>query len=98
MIAKVKALREQNILDIAIQEYGSVEGLINVAKLNDLDVDADELGGLTLKIDTDHIIVPGTRTYFKNRSYTVTTGGQSMDVDLDGDTDIFDDTFDDTFE
>jgi hypothetical protein len=95
MINKVKVYEDQNIVDLAIQEYGSIEGLINLARGNNLAVDADMPTDVLLKVDDTEAKNLTTRLFFKNNKYVVATGREDDDGDDDG---IFDDTFDDTFE
>jgi len=90
MIEKVKVLSDQNIVDLALQEYGSVEGLVSFAKRNSIAIDADPDIDSQLDVETLDVVKTDVREHYIRLNYSVATGR----ID-DG---IFDDTFDDTFE
>lgn len=65
----------QNMVDIAVQEYGTVEALVELALLNGLEIDADLQAGQTLLIDNtsskrDAAVVG----YFKDKVQLVNSG------------------------
>lgn len=90
MIEKVKVGSDQNIVDLAIQEYGSVEGLVAFAERNGLGVDRDPETGALVEVETSEVVVATTREFYKNQNIVVTTGKVYDN--------IFDETFDETFE
>lgn len=78
MIEKVKVYSDQNIVDLALQEHGSIEGLVSFAKRNGLAVDQDPAVGIEVEIESTEIINTQTRQFFKNSNYVVTTGRNYM--------------------
>lgn len=74
MIENVKVYKDQNVVDLALQEYGSVEGLIKLSKRNDLDIDEDPAPGNIIKIETTEVVMADVRTFYKNKNFKVSTG------------------------
>jgi hypothetical protein len=93
MIDKVKVHSDQNIVDLSLQEYGSIEGHVAFCKRNGLAVDADPVGS-ELEVETDEVVNTGVRTFYKNNNHVVATG-KVNNIPFGG---IFDETFDETFE
>lgn len=54
-MSKVKVISNQNLLDIALQEYGSVEGVINLVVANNRSITDDLFAGDELIIDADPV-------------------------------------------
>lgn len=79
----------QNIIDVAMQEYGSLEGLLTFARLNGLALDEDLVSGTNLIVDEAEIVNKQLQSLFENRR--VNTGTELIE------TGIFDDTYNDTF-
>jgi len=93
---KVTVQKQQNIIDLAIQEYGSIEGLIQLAKDNDLSLDEDMVAGAMLEVNESKINNQPLVDYFKQRDIIIATGvSDFIGVNTGG---IFDFTFDFTFE
>ncbi len=91
MIEKIQVYSDQNIVDLALQEHGSVEGLVALAKRNGLAVDEDPAIGGTIEIESTEIVNAQTKQFFKTNNYIVTTGRNYL-------AGIFDETFDETFD
>ena len=91
---KATVHKQQNILDLAIQEYGSIEGLLELAKENNLSLDEDMVAGSVLSVDESKIINLPLVNYFKEKEIVIATGANGFVTDDIG---IFDDTFNDTF-
>jgi hypothetical protein len=91
MIEKIKVYKDQNIVDMAIQEYGSIEGLVKLARRNGLTADGNPSTEELLQVDTGEVVNIGTKTFYRNLNYKVSTG-----IVEDGGT--FDDTFDESFD
>ncbi len=62
----------QNIIDIAVQEYGTADALVAFCKLNNLALDAELGSGSEVKIGTP--IRKAMRDYLKERMKGVITG------------------------
>lgn len=87
---KVTVLPNQTLIDIALQVYGSVEGVYTLAVENGISVTDDIAAGEQLDYDIANIVNKNTVTYLKsNRIYPAT--GSSRDIRL------FDLTFDLSF-
>jgi hypothetical protein len=91
MIEKIKIKNDQNIVDLAIQEYGSIEGLVKLARGNNLNVDGDTSNITPLLVETAEVVVPSTRTFYKNLNYIVATG------QIPDEQGTFDESFDESF-
>ena len=61
----------QNMIDIALQHYGSVDAVINLCLDNNLDVGAELKAGTELTINDQNIIDKRLVTYYKNNNITV---------------------------
>lgn len=72
MIEKVKVSQGQNIVDLAIQEYGSIEGLLALARRNGLAIDGDPDVGSEVDTETTEVVNSTNRTFFKGNK--VSTG------------------------
>ena len=92
---KIIVCEGQNILDICIQEYGSVEALVQLAIDNDLRIDADLTAGQELVINSDHILNTRLVDFFIKEGEKINTGSYEDVTDDEGG--IFDNTFDNTF-
>lgn len=90
MIEKVKVTNDQNIVDVAVQEYGSIDGLVSLVKLNGIEIDTEFSVDAELNIETVDVKNASTRIFYKNRNYKVATGKVHAR--------IFDITLDSTFE
>jgi hypothetical protein len=93
----IKALQNQSLLDIAIQEFGSAEAAFDIALLNDLSITDELTAGQVLEIPFFEKMEFANRPiadYYKNRGLKPATA-LSENADENG---IFDDTFDETFE
>lgn len=85
----------QSLVDIAVQELGSAEGLIDILRANPTIEHADELTpGTKLTIDSAPINIE-VASFFSNKEITVATvTNYPVDLDLTG---VFDNTFNQTF-
>jgi len=64
----------QNIADLCIQEYGSIEGILSLLRLNGLTPNSDPITNALLKADVAHVVKSDVRNYFKTRNYYINTG------------------------
>lgn len=69
----------QNIADLCIQEYGGIEGILSLLKLNGLTATDDPVNGTNLKIDLTRISNASVRSYFKARKQKVNTFALPVD-------------------
>lgn len=95
MITKVNVYRDQNIVDLSLQEYGSIEGIVEFAKQNGLSVDGDPVVNTLVDIDSEDIVSTSNRTFYKTLDYLVASGRDYTSSEGGG---IFDESFDETFE
>ncbi len=91
---KVIVHKRQNVIDLAIQEYGSIEGLLELAKENNLSLDEDMVVGSTLFVDASKITNKPLVGFFKEKKIVIVTG---VDVFMDESEGVFNNTFDNTF-
>lgn len=71
---KVVVANGQSLADLSMQEYGSLEGLLSLVKLNGLSFTADPTSGATIAIDLLNIADVSARKYYKDRAMVVNTG------------------------
>jgi hypothetical protein len=75
----------QSLIDLVIQEYGSVEGFINLLKLNGLSAMNNPANGTTIKVDTLAIIDQNIRSFFSGRFINTGYEGTSKPMLLNDD-------------
>lgn len=80
-MTKVKAEKEQSIIDLVIQEYGDISGLVAFAKDNNLAVDADLVPGEEYLIDPAKILRPEVVNFYRQQDLRVIRGNY-VDVTL----------------
>jgi hypothetical protein len=93
---KVKTRAGQSLLDIAVQECGSLSGVFGVADANGASLTDDLAPGTQL--DVPERIDGRTAGVFAGMLHKPATALSETDELLDSDIEIFDDTFDETFE
>lgn len=71
----MKVASYQNIVDVAVQEYGSADALVQLCKLNGLALDAELNSGDTIEVGEP--VRKGVRDYLKSRMKGVITGRDS---------------------
>lgn len=84
---EVKVKPGQTIYDLALQEYGSIEGVVIIAQENDLDLEEDLVEGSTIRINSnpiDQSIV----NYYKDNGIFPKSGGD-INVAISGFSDGF---------
>jgi hypothetical protein len=64
----------QNIIDLAVQETGSVEGLISLVKRNGLSVNSRMNAGDEYEVNEDDVSDEQTKRYFDQRNIRINTG------------------------
>jgi len=74
MIEKSTVMSDQNIVDLALQEMGSVEGLILFAKRNGVAVDQDPAVDSVVDVETTEVTNLTNRTFYKSKRIRVSTG------------------------
>ena len=99
----IKVNQGQNLLDIALQEYGSTEALVDLVFDNNLEIDSVLAGGDELLIDDSKVINADVVRYFIDQGIKVNTGELEAIVEPpppppEEDEMIFDNSFDETFE
>jgi hypothetical protein len=73
----------QTLIDIAIQEYGSLAAVFQLAKDNGLEVDADLVPGTVLMInDTPTYSDPDLVNYFKRNGIKINQGQLNLDIEI----------------
>lgn len=85
----------QNLVDLALQETGSVEGFVAFLRANEFSPADDPEAGVELKTLTADVKNAEVRNYYKALAYVVNTGDAAGASAPEG---IFDFTFDFTFE
>lgn len=93
---KIKTLPQQSLIDVSVQHLGCVEGLMQVARDNDLSVTDDLAHGTELTV-SDPIDYTVSKTY-GNMLHSPATSLSAADSALDSQIRVFDDTFTQQFE
>ena len=70
----VVVLDNQNIVDLALQHYGAVEGLIAFAKRNDVAVDEDPDIDSIVLLATSEVKNDNVKSFYKTNGLIVATG------------------------
>jgi hypothetical protein len=70
---KFVSLTYQNLIDVAVQEYGSADALVQLCKLNGLPLDHQLVAGTSLSIGEPYRL--SIKTYLAERNKKVITGG-----------------------
>lgn len=70
----VKVIHNQSLLDIAIQEYGTIEAAFDLALANDLEVTDMLAPGMTLELPVSEYEDREMARYFKSRNNHPATG------------------------
>ena len=73
-LRKVIIDSKQSVVDLAIQETGSIEGLINVLKGNGLSCDSDPVAGNELKVSGSDIVDQTVVSFYRDLKKKVNTG------------------------
>lgn len=89
---KVEVLDRQSLIDIALQVYGSIEGVFTLAVENGLSVTDSLTSGQVLDYSPENIIDKRVTQQYKIQNIRPAT---AFGYDLE--TRVFDDTFDTTF-
>jgi hypothetical protein len=76
----VKVSPGQNIIDVALQETGSVEGLISILKLNGYPPNISLIAGTELKVESAGIVSNEIRNFYRSIGYIVNTNESSVSV------------------
>lgn len=92
---KINVNQGQNLLDVTLQEYGSIEGVINLVFDNELTLNDTLIGGQELTIDESKTVTPDVVQYFVSQKIKVNTGELPP---VEEELRIFDDSFDASFE
>ena len=64
----------QNFIDLALQELGSIEGLVNLLNDNGFDFDEDPAAGNPVKVLLSSVVDGEVRSYYRSLNYKVNTG------------------------
>ncbi len=65
----------QNLLDIAIQIYGDVSKVFDLARANGLDIGTSLVAGIEIEIDESKIVKPKIVKYFSDNQIIIATDG-----------------------
>ncbi len=71
---KISVHAVQNIADIAIQEYGCIDALLNLCLDNNLELGADIEPGMELTVNPAHNLNKRITTYYKNKNHKPASG------------------------
>lgn len=77
MLTDYRVSENQSLYDVALQHYGSIEAVYKLIKDNlekVVSLDSDLVGGMILKINTDHVIEQYLVDYFKLNNIIIATG------------------------
>ena len=77
---EISVSRGQNIIDLALQELGSVEGLISFLKANGAGPNDNIVDGTVIKSVTVDIVNNEIREFYKALNYLVNTGNASVSI------------------
>jgi hypothetical protein len=84
----------QTLFDIAITQYGSIEGVLLLSIDNDISITDELVPGHQLLVNNSLSLNRSVTTYYKaNETSPATELTESEEIDFK----IFDDTFNDTF-
>ena len=72
--ARITVHSGQSIVDLAIQEMGSIEGLVSILSTNGFSPNITLIDGANVAIDLSSVHKISVRDYFKATSYFVNTG------------------------
>ncbi|TAE33328.1 MAG: LysM domain-containing protein [Candidatus Kapaibacterium sp.] len=91
---KVKAEYGQTLLDISLQNYGSIETMFELAKDNGLDsITIDVAQGQEFVIDSGKVISADVAAYYTRENFRLNTGSAILTISER----VFDESFDETF-
>ena len=62
----------QSLVDIALQEYGTTEGVLSICNDNDLSIGTVLTEGTVLVLDTDKVLKSNIVGYYERRNITIT--------------------------
>lgn len=65
---------DQNIVDLALQEMGSIEGLVSLLRENGIGFSNEPAAGVIINVKTADIVNLDVREFYRGRSYKVNTG------------------------
>lgn len=71
---EVRAINNQSLFDIAIQEYGTVEAAFDIAVFNEMDVTDNLVPGQILKLPNSEYERKEIVSYFRSRNLHPATG------------------------
>ena len=64
---------QQSVIDIALQRYGSVEGVFQLLADNDIRLDEELEANAELVIDDTYAALPTVKSYYQQRSKKIAT-------------------------
>ena len=71
---KITVNSGQNIFDICLQEFGSIEALVGLAHDNNIRIDADLEAGQELLINEARIVAPRIVNFFNEKGLDINSG------------------------
>lgn len=89
---KVTVLAGQSLVDVAIQVYGSAEGVFVLAKDNGMEVTDVPMPGSQLEYSTGSVMAKNVAQYYSSKRVNAATGAS-----FDPRAGVWDDSFDLTF-
>ena len=75
---KIKVLNNQSLFDIAIQEYGTVEAVFDLAMANGLGITDELNAGQELAVPDSDFVIPEIVAYYKKNGLHPATGSTGV--------------------
>lgn len=82
--AKIVVNGGQNLVDLTLQETGSVEGFVAFLRANGFDPQDDPAAGTELKSLNADIVNPEVREFYRSQAYKVNTGENAGEPEILG--------------
>ncbi len=70
----VKVVTDQNLVDLALQETGAVEGFVAFLRSNELNANDDAVYGAIVQTMSEDIANSDVRKFYKDLNYKISTG------------------------
>lgn len=80
---KIEVMEGQSIIDIALEQYGSVAGLVTLARDNNLSITQELDVDVPLLIDESKVINRDMVRYFRQENISINTGGSLSEFNND---------------
>lgn len=80
---KIEVMEGQSIIDIALEQYGSVAGLVTLVRDNNLSITQELDVDIPLLIDESKVINRDMVRYFRQENISINTGGSLSEFNND---------------